>query len=76
MKRSGLILVLASCLCSTRSSAKTYHVSLQGFHYDSSGVDTGWYEVLKENAQRQTPAHSHLGSSSLEVGESSRIRTQ
>lgn len=52
MKRSGLILVLASCLCSTRSSAKTYHVLLQGFHYDSSGVDTGWYEVLKENAQR------------------------
>jgi alpha-amylase len=52
MKRLGLIFVLASCVCSSPSSANTHHVLLQGFHYNSSGVESGWYVVLKENAQR------------------------
>jgi alpha-amylase len=52
MRRLRLILVLALCVCSTASFARTYHVLLQGFHYNSSGVETGWYNILQENAQR------------------------
>lgn len=52
MKRIGVILVLASCLYSTPSSAKTHHVLLQGFHYNSHGIERDWYDILLENAQR------------------------
>lgn len=48
----GLTLGLALFAYGASTSAQTYHVLLQGFHYASHDIDGDWYEVLAENAQR------------------------
>jgi alpha-amylase len=34
------------------ADAKTYEIMLEGFHWNSSGVPGGWYNVIKQNTPR------------------------
>ncbi len=45
---------IATLLVGTTSmaDAKTYHIMLQGFHWDSNNVSSGWYNIMEGNAQR------------------------
>ncbi len=57
MKRLQIILVifgLILCLhlLASPSFSKTYHIMLQGFHFNSHQVSQGWYNIINENAQR------------------------
>jgi alpha-amylase len=34
------------------SLSKTFHIMLQGFHWNSHSVSSGWYSIIIQNAQR------------------------
>ena len=47
----ALVVVFTSFL-SSQIFAKTYHIMLQGFHWESSSVSEGWYKIIHDNSQR------------------------